>query len=420
LNIQKVGVCKVHILPLSAIATIHVSIARNAFEAVREALDSAGIPYEENDRKAILCWFDSLKEGDRIFSMVHGWQVVNRIPNMNVMCRKTPLARLIERLRPFFPGLFSFMPKSFILPHRKAKFMRALKKSEFCWIVKPDGGSLGQGITIVEPGSDYQPDETMAVAQKYIDSCLLNNKKFDFRIYGLVASVDPLEIYVYREGLARFCIEENDKRTPLGQLTNVAINHDSRILSEILERLKEEHGFDIDLIWKRIDAAVGLTVISAYSYIHKGMELRFPSNSHYSRCFQILGFDILLDKAGNPYVLEVNYRPSLDTHFAAERRLKVELAKFAILIGCPLKLAQQTFLSRKWTEQAWEDAWCECPEIHNTAKIEKELAVKQSQYEKIWPSEDADKAVWKEVLEKVKSLPVEFIPGVFSLHTVGK
>jgi hypothetical protein len=35
--------------------------------------------------------------------------------------------------------------------------------------------------------------------------------KFDLRIYAAITSIDPLKIYVYREGLTRFAAENYDK-----------------------------------------------------------------------------------------------------------------------------------------------------------------------------------------------------------------
>lgn len=47
------------------------------------------------------------------------------------------------------------------------------------------------------------------VVQQYIDNILIiDNKKFDLRLYVLISSIDPLIVYINDEGLARFCTED--------------------------------------------------------------------------------------------------------------------------------------------------------------------------------------------------------------------
>ena len=62
---------------------------------------------------------------------------------------------------------------------------------------------------------------------------LIDNLKFDLRIYVLITGINPLRAFIYKEGLARFATEEYI--SPLGSnlnnlcmhLTNYAINKDN-------------------------------------------------------------------------------------------------------------------------------------------------------------------------------------------------
>ena len=65
--------------------------------------------------------------------------------------------------------------------------------------------------------------------QRYITNPLLiNGHKFDLRTYVLITSYEPLRIYVFQEGLARFASETYSTRVDKGNkymhLTNYSIN----------------------------------------------------------------------------------------------------------------------------------------------------------------------------------------------------
>ncbi len=58
---------------------------------------------------------------------------------------------------------------------------------------------------------------------------LLDGFKFDLRIYVLVTSVNPLEVFLYKEGFGRFStvpftLDPNVKANKFVHLTNVSIN----------------------------------------------------------------------------------------------------------------------------------------------------------------------------------------------------
>ena len=67
------------------------------------------------------------------------------------------------------------------------------------------------------------------VVQEYMSSPhLIEDLKYDLRIYVLLAGLNPLRIYIHEEGLARFATESYEKPR-LENLGNIIIgmrNHD--------------------------------------------------------------------------------------------------------------------------------------------------------------------------------------------------
>lgn len=68
--------------------------------------------------------------------------------------------------------------------------------------------SRGRGIYIVDDITEVNVDDLAIISRYIANPLLINGHKFDLRIYVLVTSVDPLRIYVFKEGLARFATEE--------------------------------------------------------------------------------------------------------------------------------------------------------------------------------------------------------------------
>jgi hypothetical protein len=301
-----------------------------------------------------------------------------------------------------------------------AKFTKALAKATKRYIVKPDNGSLGQGISVLEPGSDYAPDDTLVVAQEYVDSFLLENTKFDLRIYALVVSLDPLKICVYRDGVARFCSAKADDDSLFAKLTNIALNKEngsieiseiSRMVSDVIPVIEKIGGISAKDLWDRIDSVIALSIMSGYAYLRKAEEWNCPKIG-YSRCFQILGFDILLDPQMNPHVLEINYRPSLEYYRGRERRMKVGMIRDAILLSVPLKRAQAAMEANKW---GWsEENWSACvsnPNFLTGVERDRIAALKRSKFEQIWPPRNPQMMAFEQVLNTVRKMEIESLPG---------
>ncbi|XP_069869063.1 tubulin polyglutamylase TTLL11-like isoform X2 [Dipodomys merriami] len=267
---------------------------------------------------------------------------VNKFPGMTEMVRKITLSRAVRIMQTLFPEEYNFYPRSWILPEELQLFtaqVQMVKEGDPSWkptfIVKPDGGCQGDGIYLIKDPSDIRLTGTLqsrpAVVQEYICKPLLIDKlKFDIRLYVLLKSLDPLEIYIAKDGLSRFCTEPYQEPNSQNMhhvfmhLTNYSLNIHSnnfihsdsantgskRTFSSILYRLSSK-GVDIKKVWSDIISLVIKTVIALTPELKVFYHLDIPTGRPGPTCFQILGFDILLMKNLKPMLLEVNANPSM-------------------------------------------------------------------------------------------------------------
>lgn len=386
------------------------------YETVIEAMKEANITFMDDHKRAILVWYDTLKDAD-YFSNLQPFQIVNRIPEINLICRKAPLVRILQNTMPCFLNFEKFLPQSYILPLQNGAFLNAVSKHEKKFIIKPDCGSLGQGITIINKEDNYEPNTVLSIAQEYIDSYLLDGFKFDLRVYALVASISPeLQIYVYHDGIARFCSEKADSESVYGQITNTAVNRQNnevdinnctRTIQDVFNQLTEL-GIDTDALWQRIENVCILTIISIQNFMTKSSHNKCPSLG-LPRCFQILGFDILIDKDLKPWILEVNYRPSLEYDIEAEKQLKIEMLASAMKIAAPFKFIQPIVEQHvgEWNDNSWRSLIQHRPELVKLVKREQYEAARNSLWNKVFPSKGAINSEFERIISALKVLPVK-------------
>ena len=98
------------------------------------------------------------------------------------------------------------------------------------FIVKPECMSQGKGIFLTRTWEDINPHDHV-VAQKYIaNPYLIDGLKFDLRIYVLLYGVNPLRLYIFEDGMARFATAKYEQpnwrnlNNMFMHLTNYAIN----------------------------------------------------------------------------------------------------------------------------------------------------------------------------------------------------
>ena len=129
------------------------------------------------------------------------------------------------------------------------------------WIMKPAAKSRGRGIEVINSIDSVIYGEPM-VMQRYLKNPLTcKGFKFDLRIYVLVTSVNPLEMFVYKEGFARFStvpynLDPNDKANKYIHLTNYSINkHNMKnIENENADEIEGGCKVSLSTIKKKVEA----------------------------------------------------------------------------------------------------------------------------------------------------------------------
>ena len=113
-----------------------------------------------------------------------------------------------------FPEDYTYMPETYVLPKDHDLFVNEklkdfdLNDKTRLWLLKPVASSRGRGIRLLTE-LDNIPKKIIATHYIY-NPHLINGRKYDLRLYLLVTGYTPLKIYLFDNGLARFCSEQYD------------------------------------------------------------------------------------------------------------------------------------------------------------------------------------------------------------------
>ncbi|XP_078182927.1 tubulin polyglutamylase TTLL13 isoform X6 [Callithrix jacchus] len=239
--------------------SLTINLTNCKYESVRRAAHMCGLKEVGEEEEWTVYWTDCAVSLDQVMKMKR-FQKINHFPGMTEICRKDLLARNLNRMHKLYPSEYNIFPRTWCLPADYGDFQTySRQRKARTYICKPGSGCQGRGIFITQNPREIKPGEHM-ICQQYISKpFLIDGFKFDMRTYVLITSCDPLRIFVYEEGLARFATtpyvkpSHNNLDNVCMHLTNYAINkhnenfvRDGTVSSKRKEKTEPSQGAMLD------------------------------------------------------------------------------------------------------------------------------------------------------------------------------
>uniref|UniRef100_A0A8C2F692 Tubulin tyrosine ligase-like family, member 7 n=1 Tax=Cyprinus carpio TaxID=7962 RepID=A0A8C2F692_CYPCA len=332
---------------------ITANVAGTKYEIVRIVIEEMTFhKARDDDEMANLTWNDSAVQHEKIAEL-RNYQRINHFPGMGEICRKDCLARNMAKMIKSQPQEYSFIPKTWIFPAECTQFQNYVKelkrkRKQKTFIVKPANGAMGHGISLIR-NCEKLPVQDHFIVQEYLDKpFLMEGYKFDLRFYILVTSCDPLRVFLYNDGLVRMGTEkyhmpnESNLNQLYMHLTNYSVNKHNenferdetvdkgskRSIGWFTEFLRT-NDYDVAKFWGDVSELVVKTLIVAEPHVLHAYRMCRPGQppGSASVCFEVLGFDIILDRKLKPWLLEINRAPS----FGTDQKIDYDVKKGVLL-----------------------------------------------------------------------------------------
>ncbi|KAG9394208.1 Tubulin-tyrosine ligase/Tubulin polyglutamylase [Carpediemonas membranifera] len=357
------------------------------------------------------------------------YQRANHFVGMTEISRKDGLSKSLNRIAKKWPEEYAFYPQSWTLPIDLNDFMNTHKTlvhkrgAKPVYISKPTAGCQGNGIFLFKSENDIDPSQPQVVQRYIADPHLIDGYKYDLRIYLLVTSVEPLRMFIYKKGMARFAtapyVEPKDdnikntfmhltnyslnKRNKEGFVSNEDIEHDdegSKRSIDAVWKILRDQGADVDQIWAQIKDIFIKTVVAIQPTLAHMYRSSLPNDRSGHACFELLGMDILLDSTHTPWLIEVNHSPSFNIDSPLDSDLKHSLIRDTLeLLGVtPEDKARYMIEERRRFQQrmmpgySHRDAMRRMNTEGERSRIEawEDATLPQTNYEMIFPNDRSE------------------------------
>uniref|UniRef100_H2VCF8 Tubulin--tyrosine ligase-like protein 5 n=1 Tax=Takifugu rubripes TaxID=31033 RepID=H2VCF8_TAKRU len=310
------------------------------------------------------------------------FQKVNHFPRSYELTRKDRLYKNIQRMQQTH-GLknFHIVPQTFVLPYEYQEFCSCFAKDRGPWIIKPVASSRGRGIYLVSNPTQISIDDNILVSRYIHNPLLIDEFKFDVRLYVLVTSYDPLLVYLYEEGLARFATVKYDRtskniKNTFMHLTNYSVNKKSGdyvscddpevedygnkwSMSAVLRYLKQK-GKDTTLLMRQVEDLIIKAILGAEQQIATACKTFVP---HKTNCFgNYCPHTLTHTKRTTPFLFPFSFifivRQFLHNITAADGQQTVILQRGAFLPVAAMRPAGRLWTAFCFTQESPPPPFC--------------------------------------------------------------
>ena len=166
---------------------------------IRNAFKRNGFTVNDALPGAVLLVNWARHTGNKLWGLLPHQAVVNHFPGSWTLGRKDGLWRVLsEQSRRLGAAEYAFVPKTFCLPQDRVLLEYAVERGGMhgtgAFIIKPLNSSRGRGIRVTYDPLELPLDAAVLV-QEYIDRpFLMQQRKFDMRIYVRRAAPAPARV----------------------------------------------------------------------------------------------------------------------------------------------------------------------------------------------------------------------------------
>ncbi|KAL7010901.1 hypothetical protein ACKWTF_014001 [Chironomus riparius] len=241
-------------------------------------------------------------------------QKINHIPGNHVLTSKSILGTTTES---------KYVPKAFTVVEKLREYAVVHPEKKFVLKCKANRGVQLKIVSEMNfTDTEHYLDD---FAQEFIDNPLLfDGHKFDFAVYVVITSIQPLRIYYYTKNmLLRFCQKPystsdpddtdsyvvSDTKTPVWEFNGTRkYLENGYSTKDAFEGFLKNIGADVVGIWKKIEDCIrSIIMMKEKDFIHWTKVAGTSKHNH----FELIRFDMILDNNLDLHLIEINQHPNL-------------------------------------------------------------------------------------------------------------